>query len=444
METNEKNLETFSTYEAEKAIAAALLKNELRAYDTSLNGFEFVNDFHRQVFVAVNQLTQDGSEADVLAVSNYLQGVMSEFDAPSAAELSNFAQKTFIPPNLGESIRLVKENAARNRLLNLARQVRFLAEKTDSRPADILRQAESLLEDVRKNLGVKQANRRHISEIAPLALERYEMMRRGVSYNIPTGIRAIDSVTRGGGSPGDVWIIGAFTGNGKSALALQIARNQANLNISSLVISREMLDIENFERIHSAEAGIPLWRVKPNMSETIYDNLTATVAEVANKPIWIDSTSSNIYEIRREIKDAARYDGVRVVFVDYLQLLEAGEGMRMNRTEEIAFCSKMLKRIAMENQIWVVALAQYNRLANYAGKGENHSFDGASQIEKDASIVLHLEIEPVPEGAAIPKWRRGNIRMGKARNAPQDALPIWFRGEVFTFQENDPYASQID
>lgn len=55
----------------------------------------------------------------------------------------------------------------------------------------------------------------------------------------------------------------------------------------------------------------------------------------------------------------------------------------------------MLKNIAIENKIGIVSLAQYNRLANYSGKGENFNFDGASQIEKDASVVLHLELQKI-------------------------------------------------
>lgn len=104
----------------------------------------------------------------------------------------------------------------------------------------------------------------------------------------------------------------------------------AEKGIPSLLISREMLDVENFERIHSSISGIPLWTIKPNMHQQVYSRLEETLPQVASQSIWTDSTSSNIFDIKREIKDAVKRDGIRVVYVDYLQLLEVSDNGRMN------------------------------------------------------------------------------------------------------------------
>lgn len=439
MTTNGK-IESQSTFEAENSLIAGLLKNQIHAHQTGLSPLDFEEESNRHYFSGILELTQDGSDIDLLHLTNYLRTVMDEFDAPTLASISAFATKQIIPANLLPTVSFLKSTSAKRQLKRIAAQMSDLASiENNQHPKDILTEIENRLDEVRKGLGEKACNRRHVSEIAVDALERYKDLSENKTINIPTGISEIDRVTRGGGSPGDVWIIGAFTGNGKSALALQMARNQARIGIASLNVSREMLDIENFERAHSAESGIPLWMIKPGMEKTIYEKLCETVSDITNKPIWIDSTSSNIFEIRREIKDAVKQDGIKVVYVDYLQLVEGTEsGRGMDRTAEIAFVSKMLKRIAMENRVWIVALAQYNRLANYAGKAENHSFDGSSQIEKDASIVLHLELEKIEDGAKIPTWRKGSIRMGKGRNAPAIQSTIWFRGEVFTFADQYP------
>lgn len=440
--TQNLNLQSLSTYEAENVLMVGLLNNQIHAHQTGLSPLDFEEEINRTYFSGILELTQDGSDVDLLILSNYLQSVMDEFDAPSLASLTSFAKSKLrhVPANLFPIVSFLKSTSAKRHLARIGKSLEAMASvENTEQPQEILSFIENQLDSVRKSLGEKACNRRHVSEIAADALERYSDMAAGKSQNIPTGIDEIDRVTRGGGSPGDVWIIGAFTGNGKSSLALQMARNQAKQGIASLNISREMLDIENFERLHSSEANIPLWTVKPGMRPEVYQNLLDTVADVTNKPMWIDSTSSNIFEIRREIKDAVKQDNVKVVYVDYLQLVEGTEaGRGMDRTAEITFVSKKLKQIAMENKIWIVALAQYNRLANYAGKAENHNFDGSSQIEKDASIVLHLELEKVEDGAKIPTWRRGTLRMGKGRNAPTIQSTIWFRGEVFTFTETNP------
>jgi replicative DNA helicase len=432
-------LQTISTHEAEKAVIAGLLKGHIQAHATGLTPFDFEDEWNRNLFAGCLELTQDGSDVDLMILTNHLQSVMDEFDAPSLASLSSFAAKQTIPANFNPSIGFLKSTSAKRQLARIGEQLKDLAalENTES-PKEILSYVENQLDEIRRHLGDKVTNRRHVSEIAVEALERYQTLYEGKQINIPTGIADIDRVTRGGGSPGDVWIVGAFTGQGKSALALQIARNQAAMGIPSLTISREMLDIENFERLHSASSGIPLWMVKPYMTDRVYDGLRESIKDVVQKPMWIDSESSNIFDMRREIKDAVKNDGVRVVFVDYLQLVQGSEkGRGMDRTAEITFVSKMLKQTAMENKVWIIALAQYNRLANYAGKAENHSFDGSSQIEKDASIVLHLELEKIEDGRQIPKWRKATLRMGKGRNAPTLSCELWFRGEVFTFADTE-------
>jgi len=222
--------------------------------------------------------------------------------------------------------------------------------------------------------------------------------------------------------------------------SLQIALNQSTNDIPVMVISREMRDEENAKRAHANVAEIPLWTMRPNMNDDTYENLLGTIDKVSKHNLFIDCKSSDIYTVCRELEDFAR-NGGKVAYVDYLQLLEGMPGKMMSRTEEIAFCSKMLKKTAIKTGLWIVELAQYNRLANYAGAAENHSFDGSSQIEKDASVVLHLELEKqdMQPGEMPPKWRKATIRMSKARNSAHTVAEMWFRGEVFRFQSENPY-----
>lgn len=429
--TSNAVIESIEGRDAERVLIAAALKDEFRLTDHGLSALDFTDDLTRGIAGAIQQIESEGVDIDLARLVDLLKH--DEFEAWTVSKLAAYAQNVSTPYNLIPYVTALKNQSARTKLLKLSAMINEAAEGSDLKK--LLAKADEKLEEIHKGVASYTTSRRHVSVISEEAGVRYQALYEGKSFNISTGLPCIDAVTRGGGSAGDIWIIGGFTGQGKSALALHMARKQADMGIPVLVISREMLDIENFERLHSACADIPLWQVRTHMREGLLSQLKSTLPEVAKKPIWIDSNSSTVHAIRKEIQDAVKTDGIQVVYVDYLQLLEAGQ--RMNRTEEIAYCSKMLKRCAMENQILVVALAQYNRLANYAGKAENYQFDGASQIEKDASVVLHLELEQVPDGTPIPKWRTGQIRMGKGRQFAAVPTQIWFRGETFTFTDNE-------
>lgn len=439
-------MENQAIREAEKIIIAAILQSVVTPQETGLDGFEFSSADHANIFLAAKHLTQAGEPLDLITLANYL-AVNNAPDGdgktipPNPQILSNIARSVSVPANLKPALDLLFSTRARKRLKDLSESIAAWSADQTEAPLAVIERAQAQLDTIRQTLGLKATNRKHISEIAPQMLDIYKQLKDGVSFNVPTGIGSIDQATAGGGAPGEVWLIGAYTGNGKSALALQMAKNQSDLGISSLIVSREMLDIENFKRLHSNISNVPLWTVRPGMSEDLYRRLAATVDEVARQNIYIDSVSSDIHTVCAELKDFAKSGG-KTAYIDYLQLLEGIRGKMMSRTEEIAYCSKMLKKTAMDTGLWIVELAQYNRLANYAGQAENHSFDGSSQIEKDASVVLHLELEKLElkPGEMPPKWRRAKIRMGKARNAPQTTTELWFRGETFCFTEEDPYS----
>jgi len=429
--------------EAEKAIITAILNNHVKPADTGLIGTEFnIPDF-REIFLGAKDLLQEHSDIDFVSLSNYLQQKKSEANPnpPSPSVLANLAvQKVSL--NLRPCIDLLNQISARSKLKDLFTQAATWADDLTESPTEIIARTETLLNPIRDLLGSKESAIKHISEIQPLAQMIYDELLSGISHNIPTGLTIIDSVTGGGGAPGDVWVIGAFTGGGKSSLALFMARHQSSIGINSLIISREMLDLENFKRLHCAESGVPNWRIKPKMGTEIYQTLTNSIDQVSSQRIWLDSKSSDMASISASIREAVKNFGVKVIYVDYLQLLEGIKGTKMTRADEVAYCSRTLKRLAMETETFVVSLAQYNRMASYAGQAENHSFAESSAIEKDASITLHLELEKMElkPGEYPPKWRKATIRIGKGRNAPQTQTEIWYRGETFTFSNESPYA----
>lgn len=422
--------------EAEKIAVAAILSNTTSAVDCDFTGLEFSTPEYQKIILAVLDLTKDGNDLDLIQLSDYLHTHKADYKevTPNPQVLAQMAQYK-IPPNIRPMVQLIHSNKARVDLAKLADSLKAWSGDDADNPLDIVERTTTALDRLRGLLGRDVVTYKHLSEITPFVQKQYDDFLQGVSHNIPTGIWEIDSVTMGGGAAGDLWVIGAPTGQGKSAFCLALARHQSGNGYPVLVISREMLDVENYKRIHSSVADIPYYLIKPNMPESYYHRLTKTTAEVEQYAMYIDSKAADIKSIRTSIKNAVEKDGVKAVYVDYLQLIK---GTKHNRADEVAEVSRALKEMAMDFQVWICALGQYNRSAVLSGEIGNHSFSESSQIEKDASIILHLELEKIEKGARIPTWRKASVYMGKARNAPPLDLRLYFRGETFTFQSEIP------
>lgn len=426
--------------EAERFVLGGLVQGGLSASETGLEAADFYSHPHQDIFAALVELAgEDNNPVSPVLLSDFL---LSRHRNSSEALLDHFRVFALMQLTQGipfgekfrREIRLIKEKSVRRKILDLSNVIRTRALESDEGNGELVESAIELLSslvETRKSDGF-----RSLAEIGTEAEEKYCRMAKGEGFNVATGIGEIDNVTRGGIAPGDVWVVGAFTGQGKSALALQMARNQAEQGNAVGIVSREMLDFENFERLHAAKSQTPLWMIRPGMDGLVYDRLTKSIGAVVNLPIFINSQTGNVFELRRQVKKLVERQGIKTLYVDYLQLLEASD-QKGSRANEVEKCSRMLKSMAMDFQIGVVALAQYNRLANYAGKAENHSFAESSAIEKDASVVLHLELEKIEPGQSIPKWRKATIRMGKGRQSPQIETVLWFRGECFTFSERN-------
>lgn len=427
--------------DAEKIVVSAVLRNHIRADETDLTGLEFSNQEYQRIILAALDTTQDGSDVDFITLSNYLDQHKSDYTElpPNPSVLAQLAQIT-IPPDVKPSIRLVQSNKARVDLVSLAESIKAWARDNADEPIKILDRTGDALDRIRGLVGREVVSYKHLSEIAPTVQKEYEDFLQGISHNIPIGIEEIDRVTQGGGAKGDLWVLGAPSGQGKSALMLALARSQAKLGYPVLVISREMLDNENFKRIHSSIADVPFYLMRPNMREHSYRNLMDTLDHVSANPIYVDSSSSDLKSIKRAIKTAVEKEGVKAVYVDYLQLVKSTKSS--NRAEEVAEISRSLKEFAMDNKIWICALAQYNRASTLSGDINNDSFSESSQIAKDASVILHLELEKVEKGDRIPLWRRATLYMGKGRNAPNVFIELWYRGETFEFRTENPNANQ--
>ena len=199
--------------------------------------------------------------------------------------------------------------------------------------------------------------------------------KQGLS-GVPSGFKAVDKET-GGWQPSDLIIIAARPAMGKTAFILSMARNIAvDQNIPLALFSLEMASVQLIMRMISSETGISSEKLrKGTLTDEEWERLFSNVSNLEKAPLYIDETPAlSIFDFRAKCRRLVMQHGVRIIMVDYLQLMTAQSGKGGgNREQEISTISRSLKAIAKELNVPVIALSQLSRsVENRPGKGHNY------------------------------------------------------------------------
>jgi replicative DNA helicase len=418
--------------ESERAlIGSVFISNHLAprlVADLQLDDFHVVTNRH--IFTAFIGLSEVNAEITPVTVNQFLR-------ASGTAEqgLISYCADLLVNRIVGSPapyIASLKENSTKRRILQAAESAKTRIADGES-SQETLRNLEDSVAEIRQRSGAQTSSFRSMSEVMKETEIQLDRLRHGDSQAVPTGFKSLDQTTRGGIQPGDVWVVASLTGRGKSSWALGAARYQAEQGIPVAVVSREMSDYENSARMLSAVSQVPAWKIDAGMRPDIHEWLMQWTPILAGLPMWLNSRTGNIFEIRTQIKELVKRHGVRSLFVDYLQLMNVTmETKNSTRAQEVATVSRVLKEIAMENQIGVFALAQFNRMGAHNELPELHHLAESSGIEKDASLVLVLDMDKPQDG--VPD-RNCTMRIAKHRNGPLLSLAYQYKGETLTFQE---------
>jgi replicative DNA helicase len=256
-----------------------------------------------------------------------------------------------------------------------------------------------------------------------------------IEDRIPTGFIDLDSLLAGGWAPGQFVVIGARPAMGKSTVALDFARAAAIRNaIPTLFESLEMGKDELSDRTLSAEARIALHHLKQGIA-TDDDMLRAArrAPDIAAAPLWInDGALLSLPTLRARIRNLVRTKGLRLVIVDYLQLMQAPRAE--NRQQAVAEISRNLKLIAKDFGITVIVLCQLNRGPEQRTEKKPMVSDlrESGAIEQDADIVILLHREDAYE-REHPRAGEADLIVGKHRGGPTATITTAFQGHYSRF-----------
>ncbi|MGW0837113.1 replicative DNA helicase [Streptomyces prunicolor] len=254
---------------------------------------------------------------------------------------------------------------------------------------------------------------------------------------VPTGFVDLDSLFSGGFAPGQFVVIGARPAMGKTTLAQDFARGAAiAAKIPTLFESLEMAKPELSDRILCAEARIPHHHLKQGIvSDVDMARAARRAPTIAEAPLFInDSALLSLPVLRGRVRNLARTKGLRLVIVDYLQLMQAPKAE--SRQQAVAELSRGLKLLARDFNLTVVVLCQLNRGPEHRTEKKPVVSDlrESGAIEQDADIVILLHREDAYEKESS-RAGEADLIVGKHRGGPTATITAAFQGHFARFSD---------
>jgi replicative DNA helicase len=259
--------------------------------------------------------------------------------------------------------------------------------------------------------------------------------RNGEMVGVPTGFTELDKLTNGL-HPGQLIIVAARPAIGKSTLGVDIARAASiKHGLTSVIFSLEMSRSEIVMRLLSAEAQVPLHHMRSgSMSDNDWTKLANKMGVVSEAPLFIDdSPNMTLMEIRAKCRRLKQRHDLRLVIVDYLQLMTSGKRVE-SRQQEVSEFSRSLKLLAKELGVPVIAISQLNRGPEQRTDKRPMLSDlrESGSLEQDADMVVLLHREDAYEKES-PRAGEADFIVAKHRNGPTATVTVAFQGHYSRF-----------
>ena len=340
-----------------------------------------------------------------------------------------------IAANAGYYAEIVREKAILRRLVDAGTRIAQMGYAGEGQVDEVVDRAQAEVYGVTdKRTSEDYAP---LSEIMESALDEIEAInnRDGDMIGVPTGFADLDELTNGL-HPGQMVIIAARPAMGKSTLGLDFCRAASiHHNMASVIFSLEMTRNEITMRLLSAEAKIPLNHLRNgNMNDDDWTRLARKMGEVSSSPLFIDdSPNMTMMEIRAKARRLKQRHDLRLIVIDYLQLMTSGKKVE-SRQLEVSEFSRQIKLLAKELEIPVVALSQLNRGAEQRADKRPMVSDlrESGSIEQDADMVILLHREDVYEREST-RPGEADLIVAKHRNGPTRDLTVAFQGHYSRF-----------
>jgi replicative DNA helicase len=402
-----------------------------------LRGGDFYIPKHEIIFDAILTLYSHGEPTDVITVTDELikEGELSR--AGGADYLHTLTALVPTAANAGYYAAIVAERALLRRLVEAGTRITQMGYAAEGEALDLVNSAQAEIYAVTGS--TDNEDYVPLTEAIEAATNEIEAAahKDGTMTGVPTGFAELDDLTNGL-HPGQMVIVAARPALGKSTLALDFARAAAIKNdMPTIFFSLEMGRSEIAMRLLSAEASIPLQSMRKGMvNSQDWATLAATRGRINDSPLYIDdSPNLTLVEIRAKCRRLKQRVGLKMVIIDYLQLMTSGKRVE-SRQQEVSEFSRALKLLAKELQVPVVALSQLNRGPEQRSDKLPALSDlrESGSIEQDADVVILLHRESAYE-KENPRAGEADLIVAKHRNGPTKTVTVAFHGHFSRFAD---------
>ena len=429
--------------QAEKTVIGAFLLNSDAFFTVTpqLRPQDFCDPVYRDVFSAMQDLTAEGLAIDPVTVASRLQGHGQFEQLGGAAFLAELLSDVPTSSHASHYAALVLEKSRRRQLGQLGRSIAGLAHEDHKSADELTEMAEQEFLKLSHHASSREAAR--LGALGPDRYDHYAALYEAddpvAHYGLRTGFPHLDDMMTGL-APGQLMILAGRPGMGKTALALDIARNVAFVQQKQVyLVSLEMSKEEVFDRLLSKQMRIPAWRLtKGQVTEEEFAAMGPVLDEIRDVPLFIDDDPcSDLTNLRSKARRQQLQSGLDLLIVDYLQLIEVTDkAASENQTQRISYISRSLKQLARELQCPVLALSQLSRACELRTDKRPLLSDlrDSGSIEQDGDRILMLYREgEYFEDCDDPDVTDLFIR--KNRHGPTGAVELKFDRERMVFQE---------
>jgi len=429
----------------EKALLGAIMLSGQAMYEIAdiVSSDSFYAGAHRTIYDAMLSLYEKGEPVDVSTVSSKLKERKQLKDMGGAAYLAELAGSAASPGSATHYARTVQNKFVLRALIDTAAKIGELGFQEDRDIEVLLDEAQAAVFAVSQapSLRAFSAIKDELTE----AWERLEHLQKheGGMRGVPSGFPALDSMLSGF-QKSDLIILAARPSMGKTALALDIARQTATKHKTAVgIFSLEMSSQQLVDRMLAAQAGVNSWQLRTGRikRDEDFERLQGAMADLSEAPIFIDDkASSSVLAMRSVARRLKMEKDLGLIIVDYLQLITPTQSRGSdNLVQQITEISRALKAMARELEVPVLALSQLSRaIEQRRGRPRLSDLRDSGSIEQDADVVMFIHREDMMgDRSTNEKNNVAEILIEKHRNGPVGKIDLRFDEERTTFRSID-------
>ena len=425
--------------EAEQSAIGAALSNEnaLAEVIKIVKHDDFYDSAHREIFTVMEELAENDKNVDIVTVTNALKRKGSLEAAGGSGYIADLPNLAPLARNAAGYAEIVAEKSSLRRLISVAEEIKVSGFDEDMDAKDILDNAEQKIFEIAKSRQMKS-----YSPIGDVLNKNLEMIDRAANnqgrlLGLTTGYSKLDDMTSGL-QKSDLIILAARPSMGKSAFALNLALNAASkVNASVIVFNLEMSETQLGMRLLSMESSVDIKKIKEgSLTGDEWRAISVATDKLSNCKIAIDDTPGiSVLEIKNKCRRLQKEQGLDLIIVDYLQLMDIG-GKVENRQQEIGRISRSFKLLAKELDCPVLLLSQLSREPEKRSEHRPIPADlrDSGSIEQDADVIMFLYRDEVyHEDTKDPGICE--VIVAKHRNGPTGTVKLTFVERYTRFNE---------